>query len=78
MYRKLFKYYLGSYLSIYFWVKNMVAMFPGSTLSQVWRANSPQLRELRTESGVSLFDALAENIRGAKVMVTSGKHTKSY
>ena len=56
----------------------MVAMFPGSTLSQVWRANSPQLRELRTESGVSLFDALAENIRGAKVMVTSGKHTKSY
>ena len=56
----------------------MVAMFPGSTLSQVWRANSPQLRELRTESGVSLFDALAENIRGAKVMVPSGKHTKSY
>ena len=32
---------------------------------EVWRANSPQLRELRTESGVSLFDA-AEKYPGSE------------
>ena len=37
-------------------VKATVQSADVSTL-EVWRANSPQLRELRTESGVSLFDA---------------------